>query len=115
MVPAISLPGSTTIDVFAENLVAHNQYTVNFDFPTGLNDENPGNVKLYPNPTKGVIYVYGAENAGVSVFNSVGGLVLTKSNFTGTSLDLSSLAKGVYMVRIEKADHNVIQKKIVIM
>ena len=51
IVPAHELPGSTTIDVFAEDLATHNTYTVNFDISTGF--DNPDAIKaisVFPKP-----------------------------------------------------------------
>ncbi|MCX6304180.1 MAG: T9SS type A sorting domain-containing protein [Bacteroidetes bacterium] len=115
VIPTLVLPGTTTIDVFAENLTAHNLYSMNFQWAVGQNEGNKDNVRLYPNPTKGTIYLYGATHASVAIYNNLGDLITTKEDFTGTSLDLSSLAKGVYLLKIEKTDHTVIQRKIVIM
>ena len=88
---------------------------MNFQWAVGQNEGNKDNVRLYPNPTRGTIYLYGATHASVSIYNNLGDLITSKEDFTGTSLDLSSLAKGVYLLKIEKTDHSVIQKKIVIM
>ncbi|MFZ4521742.1 MAG: T9SS type A sorting domain-containing protein [Bacteroidales bacterium] len=115
VVPALAIPGASTIDVFAENLTAHNRYSVNFEWPVGQDEMNRNSIRVYPNPTKGIIYIYGASNSTVSIFNSVGSLVSSVTDFTGNSLDLSTLSKGVYMIRIEKSDRSVVQKKIVVM
>ena len=115
VVPSLELPGTTTIDVFAENLTTHHLYTVNFEWAVGQNEEQKDNVRLYPNPTSGKIYLYGASNARVTLYNSIGNVVMNLEDFTGNALNLSSLTKGVYLMKIEKTDHSVIQKKIVIM
>jgi hypothetical protein len=115
VVPALELPGSTIIDVFAENLTAHHRYTVNFEWAVGQSEYEKDNIRIYPNPTKGTIYLYGVAHANITVMNSTGNLVHSISDFTGNSLNLASLAKGVYVLKIEKPDHSVVQKKIVIM
>jgi hypothetical protein len=115
IVPALTIPGTTTVDVFAENLTSHNLYSVNFEWAVGQGEVNAGDVRVYPNPTKGNIYLYGVTNANISVFNSIGNQVLSVNNFSGNLLNLSQLPKGVYLLEIEKTDHTVIKKKIVIM
>ncbi len=115
VVPALELPGTTTIDVFAENLVAHNLYSVNFEWPVGQNEEKTDAIRVYPNPTKGTIYILGASHSSVSIYNSIGNMVAFHEDFTSNFLNLSNLPKGVYLMKIEKTDRTVIQKKIVIM
>ena len=115
VVPSLSLTGTTTIDVFAENLTAHNLYSLNFQWAVGQPEETKNDVRVYPNPTTGNIYLYGASHSTVSVYNSTGILVTSFPDFTGTSLNLSSLVKGIYLMKVEKTNGSVIQKKIVIM
>lgn len=115
VVPSNEILGTTTIDVFAENLTDHNLYSLNFQWAVGQNEVKSDNIRLYPNPTKGNIYLYGASHASVSIYNSIGNLVTSLEDFTGNSLNLSALPKGVYMLKVEKTDHTVLQKKIVIM
>ncbi len=115
VVPSVELPGTSTIDVFAENLTAHHLYSVNFDWSIGQNEIEQDNIRLYPNPASGKIYLYGASNATVTIYNSLGNTVMTLPDFTGNSLNLSALSKGVYLMKIERADHTIIQKKIVMM
>jgi hypothetical protein len=115
MVPAATLPGTTTIDVFAENLTSHNTYTLDFQFPVGQNEPIAETIRVYPNPTTGNLYVFGTSNARVTIFNSLGATVNSIDNFTSTMLDLSNLAKGIYLIKIEKSDKGVIQKKIIIL
>jgi hypothetical protein len=115
VVPAPTLPGTSTIDVFAENLIAHNLYTVEFSFATGL-DQNKGNdVSVYPNPSSGLIRIYGADHSTVSIYSGNGLLVRTLTDFTGTSINLSGLSKGVYIVNIQKENNTVIRKKVVLL
>ncbi len=114
VIPSLDLPGTTTIDVFAENLTAHTLYSLNFEWPVGQNEEKKDNIRVYPNPSKGNIYIYGASHASVSVYNSIGKLVSSMADFTGSTVNFSSLPKGVYVMVIETINHSVVQKKIVI-
>ena len=112
IVPATEIPGSTTVDVFAEDLVTSNTYTVNFDFGTGeiLNEANA--VRIYPNPTTGKVYVSGADNAKVMVYTVTGKLVASYDNFSSTLIDLSDLNEGIYIMNIVIDDKTVLNKKI---
>jgi hypothetical protein len=59
-------------------------------------------IVLYPNPTNGFVKIEGIEPAEVQVYNAVGQMVKT---VRGTNnIDVSSLAEGVYLLRITDAD-----------
>ena len=59
-------------------------------------------IKLYPNPTSGLVQLEGAEAAEMRVYNALGQLVKT---VRGTNeIDLSGLAEGVYLLRITDVD-----------
>jgi Secretion system C-terminal sorting domain len=115
VIPGLTLPGTTTIDVFAENLLAHNLYTVNYSFATGLNDNKVNDVNIFPNPTSGMIRIYGAAHSTISIYSGSGLLCRTISDFTGTSLTLTDLPKGVYILNIQREDNTVIRKKVVLL
>jgi hypothetical protein len=115
IVPAYVLPGSTTVDVFAENLKDHNQYVVNFLVPgVGVNDPVVSPVSVYPNPTKGTLYLLNADHSKVTVTGNGGLVVYSVSDFTGTTIDLGNQAPGIYILSVERADHSILKKKIVL-
>lgn len=115
VVPAFGLPGTTTIDVFGEDLLSHNLYNVNFRVAgVGIDQNKDQNLVVYPNPTKGIIYLANVNNAKISVYSSNGNLVKTYLNFAGTSIDLKPLSSGIYTLVIEKPDHTMIRKKVVL-
>jgi hypothetical protein len=116
IVPADELPGATTVDVFAENLMAHNIYTLNFSvIGVGMDDPKVPAISLYPNPTKGTIWMLNADHSSVTVTNSAGFVVKSIDDFSGTSLSLENLPKGVYVISVGKPDRSVVRKKIVLM
>jgi hypothetical protein len=60
-------------------------------------------VKLYPNPSSGIIFVNGNTKVSkIEVFNPIGQIVLEKDQIHSEAamLDLSQAAKGIYVVRI---------------
>jgi hypothetical protein len=64
-------------------------------------------VNVFPNPSSnGIVNIVTnkGENLSVEVFDSVGALVDTKRFYMNTALDVSSLAKGVYTVRVNSAN-----------
>ena len=115
IVPTVELPGATTIDVFAENLTDHRLYTVNFDWAIGMGDAGKDGTRLYPNPTRGLVYLYGAGHATVTITDALGHVMAVQPDFSGNTLNLSGYLNGIYQISIEKADGTVIRKKVVIL
>jgi len=75
--------------------------------PTGV-DENETLVKVYPNPTKGMVTVEAESGSVISVFNALGQCVLEKKTTDGqTVLDLQNATSGLYLIRIETASGTV--------
>lgn len=106
------LPGSTTIDVFAENLVAHNLYTVNFYMSgVGINASQL-NVTLYPNPAKDHITISNAGSARVRILSPEGKILIIEENVNSRTLNVQKLAPGTYILSIEKREGQVLRKKI---
>lgn len=101
VVPANELPGTTVVDVFAEDLSTHNRYTVNFTVIQGLANTNEAMVTIYPNPTSGLIQVKGAENAKVTVYNTTGMVVADFPEMKNNTINLSHLPIGVYFVKVQ--------------
>lgn len=77
----------------------------------GVND-NPvnDNVKIFPNPTTGLVYVKNVDNAQVNIFNTSGALVGSYSNFSSGHINLSDLNSGIYFVRVQTANSITTQK-----
>lgn len=74
-------------------------------------ESSKADVKLYPNPVADVLYLKNISKANVSVYNMAGQQMLNKTTTNG-QLNLSSLAKGVYIVKVE-ADGKISSHKVV--
>lgn len=78
-----------------------NACKVDLDIFTSVNDTKNTNFKIYPNPTVGLIKIEGVEGAQVLVYNMVGELVYSNANAVAiTTIDMSSLQAGNYMVKV---------------
>ncbi len=82
-------------NVYIDNIYLHKNTTMSTD------SFAVSNVKLYPNPTSNVLNI---ESLGaiqtISVYNVLGQEVINKAlNSTSTSLDVSSLNSGIYVVK----------------
>ncbi|MCF0207668.1 MAG: T9SS type A sorting domain-containing protein [Bacteroidales bacterium] len=68
-----------------------------------VNSFENSNIGMYPNPTTGMVNFSNVENATIEVINLMGQVVAnTNSDNTNTSIDLSKVANGSYIVRIVK-------------
>ncbi len=77
------------------------------EFSLGIQNNKLSNIKLWPNPSKGIfnIYVDRAQGIQVSVTDVYGKIILEEKTFNGDvfskQYDFSSLAKGVYLVSVQ--------------
>jgi len=113
VVPATEIPGTTTIDVFAEDLSTHVTYTINLIWAVGQDETSQEAIRIFPNPTTGLVNIAGATHASVQVYSATGIQVISINDFTGQTLNLTDLSEGVYMVSIRTEKGNLIRKKIV--
>jgi hypothetical protein len=69
------------------------------------------NIIIYPNPANNVVNIIGVDIAKVNVFNGIGQLILNQYN---TTINVSELQNGIYILSIELSTKQIIQKKIII-
>lgn len=110
VVPANQLPGTSIIDVFAEDLATHKRYVFNFTVLTGVDNPTTSNVKVYPNPSTGQFYITGINDANIDIFNISGQKVAEYKNSNG-KMNLSNLKNGVYFLKINSGE-SIITKRI---
>jgi hypothetical protein len=115
VIPAYTLPGTATIEVFGEDLTTYNIYSVNFDIETGTNQTSNKPVNVYPNPTNGKIYITGYSRAAVTVYSAAGSVLMHLDDFSANMIDLSTLDEGIYILNIVTENNTVINKKISIL
>lgn len=73
----------------------------------GINDVTASNVKMFPNPTTGNLYIEAEGLQKVEVIDAAGRVVMTE---TSSSINMSNLANGVYSVRVMANGNSTIQK-----
>lgn len=113
--PAFQLPGTATVDIYAENLYNTKRYVVHYTVFTGLNDVVVPSVQVYPNPASDNLFINGLKNATVKLFTLDGKLVTSLERFSGNVIDLSELQGGLYVLHITTAEGNVLRKKIIVL
>ena len=85
---------------------------------TGVNENNlveSSDISVYPNPSNGLINIEmftDAEN--ITVLNSLGQIIQTKTVKGETLVSLELEASGVYFIRVETSKKQVITKKLVV-
>ncbi|WP_343796057.1 T9SS type A sorting domain-containing protein [Gaetbulibacter jejuensis] len=80
------------------------------------NEFSKADFKMYPNPVKSVLNIetnINAVNVNVEVFSLLGKRVL-QTNFGEGTIDVSSLTKGLYLVRLMSENNAITTKKIII-
>jgi len=113
---AFAVPGTAMIDVYAENLFTHKQYKVNYSIDYVGTEETPLSlISVYPNPAHDQLNISGLVNARLTLYSSTGSVVLQKNNFSGTTVDISHLSHGVYVLDIKTNTNQVIRKKITVL
>ena len=80
----------------------------------GVSDSNIATVKLYPNPTTGIIQISTNETVKVTVVDMLGKVVYQNASVDAqTQINLSSFQKGIYMAKI--VGENTIQTEKIIL
>jgi hypothetical protein len=86
------------------------------EVPTGIKQPESFDVTLFPNPVKSTLYFGNLKDVDrIVVSNLVGQQMLVTRNITGetTSINVSSLSKGIYMVTVYNKKGNSAIRKIV--
>lgn len=68
------------------------------------------NIKLYPNPTSGVLNISGVDVSTVEVYNLSGARMLI-DRFTSNQVDVSSLSRGAYILKITSNQNQTVMRK----
>jgi hypothetical protein len=112
--PAFELPGTAVVDVYAENLYNTKRYVVNYTVFTGVDDEKVPLVQVYPNPVDDQLFIEGLKDAAVKIFSIDGQQLISRNGFSGNTIDVSSLAPGIYVLDVVTMDGAKLRKKIVV-
>jgi len=111
IVDTYELPGTTSIDVFAEDLSTQNTYLINFTLATGMEESMNPSINLYPNPSNGIVYLSGDKAKSIIVFNLIGNSVF-ELNEAISKIDMNALNDGIYIIQIKMDNGFIINKKV---
>lgn len=90
--------------------------TYEFQLSTGISEADPKVLKLFPNPTTGILQLDGTatgDDFNVFVYDTYGKLVTSVHN--EIRIDLSEFANGIYQVVVENENIGRINRKIMLM
>lgn len=115
LIPNPSGPNQT----YMQSYVYVDDVTVKECQKVGLDEENAGNIALYPNPTTGIVLIdLPVQPTGVKVelYNLAGALVAQYDVKAGpkAKIDASALSNGLYIARINSNGKPLIYKKLLI-
>jgi len=82
---------------------------------TGLMRQQPGRIRMYPNPSAGFFTVETGNNSpvDVTIYDISGRIVFQQNSFTaGTTIDLSSSPRGTYLAKFRTGNTTYIEKVI---
>ncbi len=73
------------------------------------------NVSVYPNPTTGLITISNNDNTNntITITDITGKVVATKTANTATTIDLSVFGQGVYVVKVNNANGQLVERVVV--
>ena len=103
----LSIIAATVIDEGNYNCYIAGEYgnalsdTAILSVLTGINSHQKFNCKIYPNPTKEILYIEGKNMQKIELFNSNGKILLVKnSKYQKENIDLRKFSAGVYVLKI---------------
>src|SRR5690606_31139865 len=96
-------------------------YAVTITNPLSINEEKFENIiNIYPNPGTGTFYLQNASvlkgKSQLKVYNSVGQKVTEEAlenPSDSETIDLKSLPKGIYLLRISNQDRSIIRRVVI--
>lgn len=97
-----------------------NTFNSEFEIQLSAPEFTAGNINVYPNPSKGLVYINvqnTSENLNtIQLYDVLGKRVLTSKSLTSqqSTIDVSALAKGVYMLEITTESNLRQTKKLVV-
>jgi hypothetical protein len=92
--------------------VRNGTITISEGLPTGISDPSGNSVEIYPNPANTFLYFRNVTDPAKILIYDLQGRVMISGTFTGSPFDISELDNGMYMIRIETDDYEIIRKLI---
>ncbi|MEA2042776.1 MAG: endonuclease [Bacteroidota bacterium] len=101
-------------DTFGE--FVEDKFILTVKAATGINTMPNPNIRVFPNPTTGIIFInLGVANRALIQISGISGKILKQFNASGKTIetDISQLAEGVYFIEIT-TETRTVKKKIIL-
>lgn len=93
--------GPTTIYLYSPSSGVNLYYIKNTPLVVGIQSQKLQDLKVYPNPAKGRVYLGVSETSQVGIFSITGKLLKQQQvNQSQNSFDISDLRAGIYFIRM---------------
>ena len=77
---------------------------------TALKNTETASFVIYPNPANDFITISGATNARIVISDLKGRMLLNVQAGSSNQIDIRSLAKGIYVLKVQSEDKQVVGK-----
>jgi hypothetical protein len=104
--------GVKAVFTTGESLVITKSFVYNRS--VSVADESFDNLKLYPNPASDAIIIEGADKVTIQLFNATGRMLKIIDTYSDvTSINVSDLANGIYILKIDNGN-SVVTRNLII-
>ncbi|MBN2523600.1 MAG: T9SS type A sorting domain-containing protein [Bacteroidales bacterium] len=112
---ASSVPGTYDIVAYGgeDNKYEFNyvEGTLTVTEPNAFKHQNVETIKVYPNPVKDFVYIEGIVSKDYSVrIVDISGRIILERKIENNTIDLSSLQRGIYLLKIANRVHKIIKE-----
>lgn len=98
---AASIPGTTSINVTAEDETTKKTYSISFTLPTSITNVDDSKTQVYPTVFTNSFWVKTeGESNTISVFDVTGKLLIKKTDIIG-EVEISAAKSGMYVVEVK--------------
>jgi hypothetical protein len=113
IVDATSFDADAIITVTAQDVTVTKVYKINYVLAVGINNSSLSNVTFYPNPASDRLTFRNATSIRNIEIMNMSGQIIMRVNQWGSSINISGLSKGVYIVRITNNDNTTCISKLI--
>ncbi|MFT5780315.1 MAG: extracellular elastinolytic metalloproteinase, partial [Crocinitomicaceae bacterium] len=81
----------------------------------GIDENTLTGVSISPNPSNGIMTISTSSNveSGIAVYDMIGNVVHTSNMNAETTVDLSTLGAGVYLVKISNENGSAVERVVI--
>ncbi|MCB2197678.1 MAG: M6 family metalloprotease domain-containing protein [Bacteroidetes bacterium] len=101
----VQIMADAVYDVAENANLASDEWTINYSFPTGIADLKNEGINIFPNPTKGLLYIdftKSFKSGEIKVFDYSGRIIYNQKIHQSMreKVDLTNQPKGLYIITI---------------